>query len=287
MTAIPGLRYFRSSADNVNRYRIRDTDAEKDKNPDDLNASPPSDVDNPAVKGTSRIKLQRPIDAVQGLLRPGKLRRGNPTPEEPSTANNVGTNAAPTYTNDNASSIESIPPLSPIKDVEMKQPVDVDPSLRQPYPDQRDDDPDLIYSSTNNQGPQDPHDSQTSVSPTALSRLRQFASLTSILANISRIPRTVALQIDSVLAGLQSTYPTNTNVGAYMMGTRLILRNQIALKPFDWMERAGFGRLGDLASSMPSVFNPIYDSAERFLSCLLYTSPSPRDRTRSRMPSSA
>ena len=26
---------------------------------------------------------------------------------------------------------------------------------------------------------------------------------------------------------------------------------------------------------------------ERFLSCLLYTSPSPRDRTRSRMPSSA
>ena len=30
-----------------------------------------------------------------------------------------------------------------------------------------------------------------------------------------------------------------------------------------------------------------YASAEQLLSCLLYTSPSPRDRTRSRMPSSA
>ena len=32
-------------------------------------------------------------------------------------------------------------------------------------------------------------------------------------------------------------------------------------------------------------FNP--DEAENFYYCLLYTSPSPRDRTRSRMPSSA
>ena len=29
------------------------------------------------------------------------------------------------------------------------------------------------------------------------------------------------------------------------------------------------------------------ETAEQFMSCLLYTSPSPRDRTRSRMPSSA
>jgi len=33
---------------------------------------------------------------------------------------------------------------------------------------------------------------------------------------------------------------------------------------------------------LPSGFN-----GECFISCLLYTSPSPRDRTRSRMPSSA
>ena len=31
----------------------------------------------------------------------------------------------------------------------------------------------------------------------------------------------------------------------------------------------------------------IMDFHDRFMSCLLYTSPSPRDRTRSRMPSSA
>ena len=31
----------------------------------------------------------------------------------------------------------------------------------------------------------------------------------------------------------------------------------------------------------------VYDEAKRYADCLLYTSPSPRDRTRSRMPSSA
>ena len=30
-----------------------------------------------------------------------------------------------------------------------------------------------------------------------------------------------------------------------------------------------------------------YKDADEFMTCLLYTSPSPRDRTRSRMPSSA
>ena len=34
----------------------------------------------------------------------------------------------------------------------------------------------------------------------------------------------------------------------------------------------------------PEVWNEKY---EKYLGCLLYTSPSPRDRTRSRMPSSA
>ena len=33
--------------------------------------------------------------------------------------------------------------------------------------------------------------------------------------------------------------------------------------------------------------HPIYDFGARLKNCLLYTSPSPRDRTRSRMPSSA
>ena len=36
--------------------------------------------------------------------------------------------------------------------------------------------------------------------------------------------------------------------------------------------------------SFQDVMGPVYD---KFITCLLYTSPSPRDRTRSRMPSSA
>ena len=44
------------------------------------------------------------------------------------------------------------------------------------------------------------------------------------------------------------------------------------------------------AGDMPAPFdNPgdVKIALVRYLSCLLYTSPSPRDRTRSRMPSSA
>ena len=42
--------------------------------------------------------------------------------------------------------------------------------------------------------------------------------------------------------------------------------------------------LGNCDAFLPTVTDPV--DAE-VLSCLLYTSPSPRDRTRSRMPSSA
>ena len=54
------------------------------------------------------------------------------------------------------------------------------------------------------------------------------------------------------------------------------------------LARPGLARLGVIA-----VLLGIWEIAARFyvdkmfLSCLLYTSPSPRDRTRSRMPSSA
>ena len=44
-------------------------------------------------------------------------------------------------------------------------------------------------------------------------------------------------------------------------------------------------REGDL--EIPSIFDLVVDISEPFGPCLLYTSPSPRDRTRSRMPSSA
>src|SRR5665811_2584200 len=46
---------------------------------------------------------------------------------------------------------------------------------------------------------------------------------------------------------------------------------------------------GDYMGMMATVLNALtlQDSLERAGACLLYTSPSPRDRTRSRMPSSA
>ena len=47
----------------------------------------------------------------------------------------------------------------------------------------------------------------------------------------------------------------------------------------------GAGLKGD--SSLPIVLDEIETDLGRIKTCLLYTSPSPRDRTRSRMPSSA
>jgi predicted dehydrogenase len=42
------------------------------------------------------------------------------------------------------------------------------------------------------------------------------------------------------------------------------------------------------AESMAADFGgKVYETAEQIIACLLYTSPSPRDRTRSRMPSYA
>ena len=41
------------------------------------------------------------------------------------------------------------------------------------------------------------------------------------------------------------------------------------------------------SNRMPVHLNPIIDHYKALYLCLLYTSPSPRDRTRSRMPSSA
>ena len=38
---------------------------------------------------------------------------------------------------------------------------------------------------------------------------------------------------------------------------------------------------------LPEAFAVVREAGKRVLGCLLYTSPSPRDRTRSRMPSSA
>ena len=66
--------------------------------------------------------------------------------------------------------------------------------------------------------------------------------------------------------------------------------------PLPGREQANFDRWTELnpdwqtSIQTPASVNPVVDSHPRrelYASCLLYTSPSPRDRTRSRMPSSA
>ena len=53
-----------------------------------------------------------------------------------------------------------------------------------------------------------------------------------------------------------------------------------------WMSNNGFFMFDGTVKSLPcSVEDYVYDDIDT--TCLLYTSPSPRDRTRSRMPSSA
>ena len=56
---------------------------------------------------------------------------------------------------------------------------------------------------------------------------------------------------------------------------------EVSIEEFKFMaDRAGLG----MDQSELEHLKPIY---ELYMDCLLYTSPSPRDRTRSRMPSSA
>ena len=59
----------------------------------------------------------------------------------------------------------------------------------------------------------------------------------------------------------------------------------LAAVPFLTLKDAEFGGSDDAGSVMVEEIHGEYEPW--FTPCLLYTSPSPRDRTRSRMPSSA
>ena len=58
---------------------------------------------------------------------------------------------------------------------------------------------------------------------------------------------------------------------------------------YQWQESSTDcnGAFADLAGETNPTFNPPVITTDRFYSCLLYTSPSPRDQRGSRMPSSA
>ena len=69
-----------------------------------------------------------------------------------------------------------------------------------------------------------------------------------------------------------------------LMGVVVLSSNYLVQFPINYYGLSEILTFG--AFSYPVAFL-ITDLANRFYGCLLYTSPSPRDRTRSRMPSSA
>ena len=68
--------------------------------------------------------------------------------------------------------------------------------------------------------------------------------------------------------------------------------NRSVAKAENWVKTYK-GEIGNSPAELGNVCEEIYmcigndDDVREVISCLLYTSPSPRDRTRSRMPSSA
>ena len=55
----------------------------------------------------------------------------------------------------------------------------------------------------------------------------------------------------------------------------------------DLVKRLSYDESVDLINNTQTVIIDVREESEVYNLCLLYTSPSPRDRTRSRMPSSA
>ena len=58
-------------------------------------------------------------------------------------------------------------------------------------------------------------------------------------------------------------------------------------KHFNWLHKQLVNKFGSIIVIPPIPTSQLMGTLEEELICLLYTSPSPRDRTRSRMPSSA
>ena len=105
------------------------------------------------------------------------------------------------------------------------------------------------------------------------------------VVELYRIPFALARAID---AGTVLTWMISLGIGLFLYGVlfwivrradRLIRSQQERL-----IESETLGALGEMASAVAhGIRNPLAS----IRSCLLYTSPSPRDRQKSRMPSSA
>ena len=83
-----------------------------------------------------------------------------------------------------------------------------------------------------------------------------------------------------------------------MLRTQLLLKGVIAMEEwqtfkehiqFDFLQDGHFTELknAEILRDRLDMLGQVESYVGQYFSCLLYTSPSPRDRTRSRMPSSA
>jgi len=108
----------------------------------------------------------------------------------------------------------------------------------------------------------------------------------------------------NVLTKGNATWRTASDIGAtaYLTHYSRALEKEADLAGYEYAQEAGYNaylavsalsKLGEQPDLHPWIVNlysthPVITSREdRLAACLLYTSPSPRDRTRSRMPSSA
>ena len=103
----------------------------------------------------------------------------------------------------------------------------------------------------------------------------QFKKYVNVLGFRNPLRSPLPLQVNAYA----SAFEEKEEVVPFTLSTWTKLNQEFANQVKDWLDSQGWE---DLALTRS------YESAVGFINdCLLYTSPSPRDRTRSRMPSSA
>ena len=103
--------------------------------------------------------------------------------------------------------------------------------------------------------------------------------------NVNQVPRLEKITINSCSRDCL----VNSKTAAKMADELSVISGQKAVIAKAKKSVAGFKlREGQsLGATVTLRGETMYEFLDRLVSCLLYTSPSPRDRTRSRMPSSA
>ena len=128
-----------------------------------------------------------------------------------------------------------------------------------------------------------------------------FANLLNIMGKIMASITAMAMALIGVLVSLTTLIKFALYVLSVIIGILIALMVIFAafLAPVSWLVFAGIAVVGILAGVIAGVITQsafciagdtpviLADGSTKPISCLLYTSPSPRDRQKSRMPSSA